>query len=83
VGDVSEGFSNIYNIVPDISIAQNLIGLGLEVGQPVKGAGIPPGTVITLLDTANNQIDTNNEILITAQSQEFTGAKIPSRITIK
>ena len=81
--DMAETIDVLYNMVPDISIPENLANLGLEVGQRVQAAGVPPGTTILTIDQDNNQIQISNPSGYTSTSQLITGSTIVGTITIK
>lgn len=81
--DVVSGSNLLSNVVPNITDPAALSQLGIEVGQIVQGAGIQPGTTITLIDVPNNRIEVSSNIGFSGVSQDITGATIPAQITIK
>jgi hypothetical protein len=71
------------NIVPDISVAQNLTELALYVGMPVTGAGIPAGAYITQILSGTNQIQISTNANVSSALTLINGGKLDGFITIK
>ena len=80
---VTNGSDLLTNIVPDISVAQNLADLALYVGMPVSGAGIPAGAYITQILSGTNQIQISTNANFSYPITLINGGKLDGNITIK
>jgi hypothetical protein len=80
---VTAGSNLLTNIVPDISVAQNLTELALYVGMPVTGAGIPAGAYITQILSGTNQIQISTNANVSSALTLINGGKLDGFITIK
>jgi hypothetical protein len=80
---VSNGSNLLTNIVPDISVAQNLTDLALYVGMPVAGAGIPSGAYITQILSGTNQIQISTNANLSSALTLINGGKLDGFVTIK
>ena len=81
--DVTNGSDILTNIVPDISIQQNLDELELYIGMPVSGAGILIGSTISQILAATNQIQITNNANLTSTITVINGGTLNGSITIK
>jgi hypothetical protein len=76
--------SNILsNIVPDISVSQNLTDLALYPGMPISGAGIPIGSYITHILAGTNQLQISNSANLSSTLTLISGSNLDGFVTIK
>jgi hypothetical protein len=80
---VTNGSDLLSNIVPDISVAQNLTDLALYVGMPVSGAGIPTGAYIIQILSGTNQIQISTNANLSSALTLINGGKLDGFVTIK
>jgi hypothetical protein len=81
-GNVSSGSDTITGISPDLTIPQNLIELGLAVGQTIEGAGIPIGTTIIAIDNILNTVQMSATANLTLVGGSIAGPSVEGSITI-
>ena len=81
--DTTESLSVIENLIPNISIPENLVSLNLQVGQPIEGAGIPQGAKIASIDAGFNTIEINAPATQTFTENPLVGATYTGNITIQ
>ncbi len=79
----ANGSNMLTNLIPNISIAGNLDAIGIYIGMPVVGAGIPIGSTVEQIMEATNEIQITNNANLSSPLTLIQGGLIDGHITVK